>query len=199
VWAVLRRHPRQVLRGALVGWGPNSCFYFVAVFLGSFLPTERMLPLPSALGLETASIAFMLVLTLLAGALADRFGRRVLVLVGSAGCGLVVFPLLIIARGGDPTPDLVSQFVFSTFVVTALVPYQVWLTEQFPRSLRASGLGLAYNGAAGILGGSAPLVCTTLAELTGSALAPAGYIAFACLMTLTVAARIPETGDRPLA
>jgi hypothetical protein len=60
------------------------------------------------------------------------------------------------------------------------------------------GLGLAYNGAAGILGGTTPLVCATLVELSGSKLAPGAYVAFACLVSLLVALRTGETGGAPL-
>ena len=68
-------HPGEILRGALLGYGPNAAFYAIAVFLASFLATEKILPEQSALSLETASIAFMVVLTPLAGHLGDRLGR----------------------------------------------------------------------------------------------------------------------------
>jgi len=199
VWRVLRDHPGEIVRGALLGFGPNASFYAIAVFLASFLATEHILPEKSALGLETASIALIVVLTPLAGYLADRIGRRPMVIAGMLGGAVLGIPLLAVLRSSGPTGDLAAELVFAAVVVASLAPYQVWLAERFPRDLRASGLGLAYNGAAGILGGTTPLVCAALAELTGSQLAPGAYVAFACLTSLVVALRTGETGRAPLA
>jgi MHS family proline/betaine transporter-like MFS transporter len=195
VWRVLREHPGDVVRGALLGWGPNASFYAIAVFLASFLATEHILPEASALSLETASIAYIVVLTPIVGYLADRFGRRALVLVGTAGCAVLAVPLLALLRRGDAGEDLLAELGFATFVVASLPSYQVWLAERFPRELRASGLGVAYNLAAGILGGTTPLVCAGLAETTGSTLAPGAYVALACAASLTVALRTSDTRD----
>lgn len=199
VWRVLRSHPGEILRGALLGFGPNAAFYTIAVFLGSFLATEHILPESSALGLETASIAFIVVLTPLAGFLADRVGRRGMVIAGTAGGALLAIPLFALLRGAGPSGDLAAELAFAALVVMALAPYQVWLAERFPRDLRASGLGLAYNGAAGILGGTTPLACAALVELTGSELAPGAYVAFACVTSLVIALRTGDTGNAPLA
>jgi len=193
VWHVLREHPGEILRGALLGFGPSAAFCAIAVFLASFLTTEKILPESSALSLETTSIAFMVVLTPLAGHLGDRFGRKPMVIAGVAGCMLAAVPLFVLLRTGSGERDLWAELAFATFVVAALSPYQVWLAECFPRELRASGLGLAYNGAAGLLGGTTPLACTTLADLTGSALAPGAYVAFACALSLAIALRTGET------
>jgi MHS family proline/betaine transporter-like MFS transporter len=105
-------------------------------------------------------------------------------------------PLFLLLENGSSSRDLWSELAFSTMVVASLSPYQVWLAERFPRALRASGLGLAYNGAAGLLGGTTPLACAALAELTGSKLAPGAYVAFACLVSLLVALRTGETAGR---
>jgi hypothetical protein len=107
-------------------------------------------------------------------------------------------PLFLLLRGGHSASDLTAELVLSTLIVAALPPYQVWLAERFPHELRASGLGLAYNGAAGILGGTAPLICTTAAQLSGSRIAPGVYVAFACLVSLIVALRTSDTRDGPL-
>lgn len=195
---VLRDHPGEIVRGALLGYGPNAAFYAIAVFLASFLATEHILPETSALSLETASIAYMVVVTPLAGYLADRVGRRPMVIAGMLGCTLFALPLFLLLRTGTSTGDLWAEIALATMIISALPPYQVWLAERFPRELRASGLGLAYNGAAGLLGGTTPLVCAGLAELTGSELAPGAYVAFACLTSLVVALRTPETADAAL-
>ncbi len=199
VLTVLRQQPAEIVRGALLGWGSNTSFYTLTVYIGSFLTVERLLPQQTALSIQTASIALMVVLTPLAGALADRLGRKPLVLTSLAGCAVLAWPLLAILRHGDAGDDWLAELGFAALIVGGMAPYQVWLAERFPSALRGSGLGLAYNGAAGILGGTTPLITTTLADATGSPLAPAAYVTLACLVSLAIAARTPETGRAPLA
>ncbi|MDX2166270.1 MAG: MFS transporter [Deltaproteobacteria bacterium] len=198
VWSVLREQPGELLRGVLLGWGPATSFYTLAVFLGSFLTAEQVLPQQTALGLQTASIALMVGLTPVAGFLADRLGRRTMVLASMLGCVLLAVPLLAVLRNADPTDDLFAELLFAGLIAAGMSPFQVWLAERFPQRLRASGLGLAYNGSAGLLGGSTPLVSTGLATLTGSPIAPAGYVVLACAVSLLVALRLPDTGRAPL-
>ncbi|HZR81756.1 MAG TPA: MFS transporter [Candidatus Binatia bacterium] len=198
VWRVFREHPGEIVRGALMGWGPNAAFYTIAVFLGSFLSTEHLLTQRTALGLQTAAIGLMVALTPVAGHLADRIGRKPMVLFGTIATVALVWPMFAILQDGDPTNDLFAELVFSVVIVAALSPYQAWLAESFPRALRASGLGVAYNGAAGILGGTTPLACATLVELTGSRLAPSAWVAVAALVSAAMAARTEETGFKPL-
>jgi MHS family proline/betaine transporter-like MFS transporter len=133
-----------------------------------------------------------------AGYLADRIGRRPLVLACTLVGAAIAWPLVALLRDGDATNDLLAELAFGTVIVAGLAPYQVWLAERFPRALRASGLGVAYNGAAGVLGGTTPLACASLVELSGSPLAPAAWVALACLVSAAIAARTPETGLRPL-
>jgi MHS family proline/betaine transporter-like MFS transporter len=189
----LREHPGEIVRGIAMGWGLNASFYVVAVFLGSFLATERLLPEDTALRLQTSAVALMVVLTPLAGHLADRLGRKPMVLISAGGCLLLSWPLFAVLRNENPADDLLVQLVFALFVVAGLAPYQVWLAERFPRAVRASGLGIAYNAAAGVLGGTTPLVCTTLADWSGSSIAPAGYVGLATLATLIAALWTPDT------
>jgi len=122
-----------------------------------------------------------------------------MVLAGTGGCARFALPLCALLRAGSATGDLWAELGFTVLIAMSLPPYQVWLAERFPRALRASGLGLAYNGAAGILGGTTPLVCAALVEATGSELAPGAYVTLACLVSFVVALPTGETGDAPLA
>jgi len=141
----------------------------------------------------------MVGLTPVAAHLADRLGRKPLVVTSLVACATLALPLLVRLRSGSPSDDLFAELLFASLIVGGMAPYQVWLAERFPRAQRASGLGIAYNGAAGILGGTTPLISTALADATGSPLAPAGYVIFACLVSLSIAVRTPETGRAPLA
>ncbi len=191
---VLREHPHEVVRCALIAWGPNAAFYALAVFLASFLATERILLEDSALTMATATMAYIVVLTPVAGYLADRVGRRAMVLVGTAACAVLAVPLFAVLRGAaDSGRDLLAELVFATAVVACLPPCQVWLAERFPFEVRSSGLGVSYNLAVGILGGGTPLICTALAEWSGSPLAPGMYLVLPAVVAFVAALRTGDT------
>jgi MHS family proline/betaine transporter-like MFS transporter len=90
------------------------------------------------------------------------------------------------------------MITFMCFVALGGATYQVWLAEVFPRTLRATGLGIAYNIAAGILGGTTPLLCVTLIEFTHSRMAPAGLLVVAAVVSALLLIFQRETGNKPL-
>ena len=58
------------------------------------------------------------------------------------------------------------------------------LPEIFPKAVRATGIALTYVVSASIFGGFSPFVATWLVAATGDKLAPALYVAAACLVSL---------------
>jgi MHS family proline/betaine transporter-like MFS transporter len=195
---VVWEHPGLMIRGALLGWGSMAAFYLAAVFLSSFLVAEHYLDQKNALLAQTLAISVIFVFTPIAGHLADLFGRKMLVLISLISCVLFGFPLFLALKSGSETVDFLVMGVFSFLLTLGLAPFQVWLAEQFPASVRASGLGISYNCAAGVFGGTAPLIATALVQISGNPLMPAIFIIFACLVSIAIALSMKETVDQPL-
>ena len=108
------------------------------------------------------------------------------------------YPFYLILNLGDNTLALIAMVLFMMFVALGGATYQVWLAEVFPRTLRATGLGISYNVAAGILGGTTPLLCVTLIEFTHSRMAPAGLLVVAAAVSTLLLIWQRETGNKPL-
>jgi len=195
---VIREHPGLIIRGALLGWGSAAAFYLAAVFLSSFLVTEHYLDQKNALIAQTLAISVIFVFTPIAGHLSDLFGRKKLVLISLISCVLFAFPLFLALKNGSETVDLLVVGVFSFLLALGFAPFQVWLAEQFPSSVRASGLGISYNCAAGIFGGTAPLIATALVQISSNPLMPAVFIIFACMVSTAMALTMKETANQPL-
>lgn len=198
VGRVLRGHPGTVLRGIFLGWAPHACFVIVALFSGSFLLTEHLLPGRPAMDLQTEAIAVMVLVMPLAGALSDRIGRRPMLLFACTCALLLAWPLFHTFEGGQASCDRRILLLFAATVITGFTPYHVWLAESFPATLRVSGMSLSLNGAAGILSGTMPLLCTAAVRLTGSLLAPAALVMLAAAVSFVVAFRSRETGLQTL-
>jgi MHS family proline/betaine transporter-like MFS transporter len=196
---VVREHPALIVRGILLGWGPTVTFYLMAVFLSSFLATGHYLNQKTALLAQTLAIAVIITFTPVAGFLADFLGRKKSVLISSLACLALAYPLFIIIERGNLTLDFIAIGAFAILLAIGFSPYQVWLAEQFPSSLRTSGLGISYNGAVGVFGGTTPLLATALVQISGNPIAPAALIVLSSLATIGAALLMKETAREPLA
>jgi hypothetical protein len=132
VWSVLRRYRGELWRGAFLGWAPNACFYAIAVFLGSYLVTEHALTERAALGLQTASLALMVALTPVAGHLADRFGRKPMLLTSASACLVLAVPLFVVLEQGDATTDLWAELVFAALIAAGMTPQSDLARRELP-------------------------------------------------------------------
>lgn len=195
---VLMEHPWAIIRGAFGGWAFQSGFYTIAIFMSSYLVTGKIFTESTALGLQSASLGAALIMAPLAGFLSDKFGRKPMSFVSLAGILLGAYPFYHIVNSGNNTHALAIIMLFMVFVTLGGATYQVWLAEVFPRTLRATGLGISYNVAAGILGGTTPLLCVTLIEMTKNRMAPAGLLVVASVVSTIFLLLQKETGNRPL-
>jgi MHS family proline/betaine transporter-like MFS transporter len=179
---------------ASIGW------YLPWVWLVTWLDDINQPPMPQweALTSSTLAGAVIIVLTPLCGVLADRLGRKPVILASSVGYLVLSYPLFLWMSGGTFTAALIAQLVSA--VLTALYggASLAAFVELFPTRTRYTGLALSYNLAVAICGGTTPLLATWLVNVTGSTVAPAFYLMAAALGTTVAAVAMPERAGQPL-
>jgi predicted MFS family arabinose efflux permease len=117
----------------------------------------------------------------------------------STSCVLVLaWPLFMALRSENPDLSLLLLIVFAACVGSGMAPYSTWLAEERPRFLRASWMGVTYNIAAGILGGSTPLLAGLLIERFHSLMAPAVLLMVASIVTILLSLLARETNRKAL-
>lgn len=195
---VLFEHPWALIRGAFGGWASQAGFYTLAIFMSSYLTTGKIFTESVALGLQTTALCAAICVAPLSGFLSDKFGRKPIALISLVGMIFCAYPLYALVNLGNNTLALVAMLGFMVLVALGGVSYQIWLAEVFPRSLRATGLGISYNVAAGVLGGTTPLLCLTLIEMSKNRMAPAVLLIVASLVSTIFLLPQRETGNRPL-
>ncbi|MCP3720996.1 hypothetical protein [Paraburkholderia sp. CNPSo 3281] len=77
-------------------------------------------------------------------------------------------------------------------------PLPVTLLELFPTRVRFSCSAIGVNVAYAVFGGTAPLLGTSLVQVTGSNLAPAVYAVVVMLISLNIVSFMSETYRKPL-
>lgn len=156
----------QLLVGAgtaLLGVGG---FYLITTFVISYGTTTLGMPRWLLLTATLVAAAVEIVVLIVGGRLAERYGPARVTVAGSLGSALVAFPAFWMI---DTT--VAVAVVAGVTVATALlsIPYAVsgaLLTELFPPQLRYSGVALSAN-IAGVVSGFVPLAATALLALGG--------------------------------
>ena len=186
-----------LLQGAFAMVVCYALFYISTVFALGYGTKTAHIPRETFLGLLCLAILGMAAATPVSAALADRFGRKpVLIVSGIAAAlsGFLVAPLL-----GSGQPDLVLLFLVIELVLMGFTfaPMGALLPELFPTNLRYSGASAAYS-LGGILGGSlAPYIAQKLVAW-GGLVWVGHYITVAALVSLVAVITMHETSRRDI-
>lgn len=175
-----------------------SLFYMSTGFALNHGVTALHIPKNSFLMLLCTAVVFMAVGTLLSAWLADRYGRRPVLLAGAAAAVASGFLLPVLLASAD-TVSILAFLSLELFLMgMTFGPLGALLPELFPTRLRYTGAAVAYN-LGGILGASlAPYIAQRLAEDLG--LAWVGYyISAAALISFLSVLSMRETADAELA
>jgi metabolite-proton symporter len=178
-----------LLQGALSIVVCYTLFYISTVFALSYGTNTLKIPRDEFLLLLCVAILFMALATPLAALCADRFGRRPVLLLGSAAA-VVSGPLLPIQLGSGSVIGVLTFLAQDLFLMgVTFAPLGAMLPELFPTRVRYTGASVAYS-LGGILGASlAPYFAQRLVVAGGLAwvgyyVAAAALVSFISIMTM---------------
>ena len=194
---VFTKEPRALVAAALSRVCPDVLYALFTVFVAVYATKQLGMTTGNVLGAILIGSAFQLVLIPAAGALTDRFNRRVVYGVAAVGTAAYI-PLFFLMIDGKSVPMLTIGVVIGlAFHAFMYGPQAAYITEQFPARLRYAGSSLAYT-LAGVIGGAvAPLIFTALYAATGNWFLIAGYLGLSSLVTVIGLAlgRNPQTQE----
>ncbi|WGS54685.1 MFS transporter [Paraburkholderia sp. D15] len=180
---VLRETVRSHKREIAVAVALSSTLNVMAYVVISYLPiyAVRNLGLPASVPFKVLVIAGIVRMILIPffGILADRIGADVIL---RWTLWLILAVLYPCYYWTIHAPSIIS--VLGTSVIFAVLmgafqgPISTYCAELFPVPVRSTGLSVAYNIGASLLGGFTPFVLTWLLHDTGDKYIPAHYCAF---------------------
>ena len=180
-------------------------FFCVQVYTAIFLKTTVKLPAALVDQLSICATLALFPLTVFAGWISDRVGRKPVILGGlllgsililPAYRALEIFGAELIQTNNQYCIYAIALILIALSLVLALVvgPQTAFLAELFPAKNRNSAATLPHNLAAGWIGGLLPLIVTLLNQLWGWSLAGLWYpTIFLGLAGVIALLYLPET------
>lgn len=195
---ILVEMPGRILQLSLVIMLFSMSFYMLFVWMPTYLTRMVKPPVNHALTINTISMVLLICIIPLAGALSDKIGRKKVLIWATILLGLVAYPLFRVIDQGTMLTVLAAQMLFAVLVGALQGPMPALLVEMFPTRTRNTGIGICYNLALAIFGGTSPLVSTWLIQQTGNLASPAIYIVIMAMISLVGLLTLKTGKDKQL-
>ncbi|MGW0513705.1 MFS transporter [Streptomyces olivaceoviridis] len=193
VVAVLRSQPKDILRAAGVRFAENSTFYVHTTFVLTYGTTVLTLDRNGLLIGVIISAALGLVSLPLWGLASDRFGRRPVMLFGSALLAVMSWPYFwALDTRSLPVIVLVTVICVNIGNHAVYAPQPAYFAELFEPQVRYSGASLGQQTASVFAGGLSPLVATALLNVGDGYTLIALYMTAMCLITVVTTLVSPD-------
>lgn len=180
LFELLRTAWRPLILGTLTLASPNIIFYISSVYLLSYGPEHVGISRDSVfIALIIAAIIQVFTIPLVA-MLADRIGKKTVMLAGAALVALLIYPIFWLVDTGEPMGALAAMILALPIAhATAYSVVASFIPELFQTEVRFTGSSLAYQLGGIITSAPAPFIAAYLVQNTGSSMAVATYIAVA--------------------
>ncbi|WP_110946773.1 MFS transporter [Pseudomonas bohemica] len=176
----------------------NVTYYIVLGYIPGYLENVLGYSNSFAVSLGLTATLFMLVLIPVSGLLADRLGRKRMILCGCVLLIVMAFPCFMLLHTGK------VGFLFIALLTLTLAQLffegamPATLTSLFSARVRYSALAISYNLAVSLFGGTAPLINTWLISATGNQMIPAWYLIAGAVVGLISILFIKDSTGKPL-
>lgn len=172
-------------------------FYIILTYMPTYLSEELGFNSVASILTTILSLASYVLFLPLIGLLADRVGRKPVLI---SACLLFVFltyPIFMLLSWGGVFAIL-AQILLGAILAANDGVLATFLSEMFPTNARYSGFALSFNTSNALFGGTAPFVATFLISITHNTYAPAFYLMGAAAMAFFALYWTKETVNQPL-
>jgi MHS family proline/betaine transporter-like MFS transporter len=191
---LLQDYRSELVLGIMIFAGRTALMYIFVFYMPTYMISVLHMARTTAFLSGCVSGCTLLVVSPIAGLLADRFERRKALIVWPTIVGTVLiypaFWLLNHAAQLGIALAIVAAFV-ACLTLGASASFLL-LTEVFPKRVRSTGLSMIYSFGAAVFGGFAQFIVTWLISITGNPLSPVWYAVAGSLITLFALWRFPE-------
>jgi len=176
---VLKNYTRSFLCTIGIGGVNGVLAYTLVVYINVYLSTVVKYPLANALLFSCVGLVIFGCLAAVMGHIADKVGER-RVMVTSCMLTLLFAPCIFYLLQIQSVLSISVAILMAALMMSTFNgPTNALLQKLFPTHVRYTGVALGYAIGAALMGGTAPLICTYLIQLTQNPYSPAIYLIFA--------------------
>ncbi|MES0884891.1 MFS transporter [Roseibium sp. SCP14] len=191
-------HWRDMLKVMGLALAINVGFYMMFVYAVGYLTDRMHVSTAKALDINTICMAVITFLPLAFALMADRIGRKPILLSGIIGIIVFSWPLFWLMHHTDTVLILLGQLGFTVLFSCVYAANIATQAEIVPHRVRVSVLSISYNFCLSLFGGTTPLVATYLVERTADDFAPVYYLMALSVLSLITVLLIPETRGKSM-
>ena len=187
-----RRFPIVAAAGIMI-LGAATISNYALDYLGTYAQDTLHMATTSAFGAVIMLGLCGVVGDLASGWLADRFGRKRVLVLPWLGLILLVLPAFrLLSELRTPAALLIATALLTLLHIFGSTPALLLFIESVPARIRAGAVGIIYAVAIAFFGGTTQIVLKALIDWTRNPLAPAWYMMIAILFGLAGALAIRE-------
>ena len=187
VGEAMRNYLGRMFHLAALAASTSGGFYMLFIWWPSYLSQIIKPAVPHALFINTLAMLAFMVLSVGAGYLSDKAGRKPVMAASALGLAALCYPLFVFTDYGTFGAALWAQLVFALLLCGSQGALPSAMVEMFPPRVRFTTVALGYNLGMGLVGGTSPLIATWLIEKTGNLAAPAYYLILLGLVSFVAA------------
>jgi MFS transporter, MHS family, citrate/tricarballylate:H+ symporter len=191
--AIARGHSRTIVLALMILANGTIATYGMH-YMTTYAQDTLHVPATLAFATSLVGLGLGIGAALLSGWLADRFGRKPLMVWPQLAALVLTYPVYLwIVQSPGPASLLGGFGVLSLIGSLPFTAFFAMFTEALPQEIRGGAIATIYAVAIAIFGGTAQLVITWLIHITGNPLALAWYLLGAGLVGLIAMSLLPET------
>ena len=171
--------------------------YLIYIFMVTYLSSVLHYTMREALTINISSVLLLVILEPLMGRLADKIGRRFLMMAAIIGSVIWVFPYFFLLQQHNLAAAFVAQLVMTVFAAAYFSIATVAMISVVPVKSRFMAVSFFYAIGASIFGGGTPFIATLLIKWTHSYTSLAIYIFVCALISFFAVYKLRATKRLP--
>jgi len=188
-----RRHARLIGLAVMILAGGTISTY-VTQYMTTYAQNTLHVASTLAFAVSLVSNGLQIIGALLGGWLADRYGRKPVMVLPQLVTLMLTYPAFLWIAHSPGELSLLAGFGMLSLIGS--LPYTAFyatFTEALPQNIRGGVFATVYAVAIASFGGTAQLVVTWLLHVSGNPLAPSWYLLLAASVGLIAMSLMPET------
>jgi MHS family proline/betaine transporter-like MFS transporter len=195
---IVKAYWRSIIVAMILVAAANTAGYALTSYMPTYLTESKGYDPVHGTLLTIPVLVVMSLCIPLTGKLSDRIGRRPVLWIGAVSTVVLAAPAFLLIGIGSIWSTLAGLSLIAFPVAFYVANLASALPAQFPTASRYGAMGIAYNFAVAIFGGTTPFIVDALISATGNDMMPAYYLMATSAVGAVAIYFLKESAQRPL-